>query len=196
MPVLTALLNLVPFGVVVVNTRGRILLVNPASEKILAEGTGFQVRDGKLAAVSVAHERALTGAVAQACRNRQPSAFGMVRPGQAPLSVAIAPLTNGSRVRKVLILLSDPKHNIAAQPEILAAMFDFSPAEAAVAQQMLEGRDVNEIAQNLELSAHTVRNHLKRLFFKTNTNGQCELLFTLMRSPAALRLQIFTRSPE
>jgi DNA-binding CsgD family transcriptional regulator len=204
MPVLTALLNLVPVGVVVVRARRQIVLSNPAADQILASEDLLVVRDGRLAALPSAYDRALTDAIDLAARDTfsRPTAFCMVRSQHAPVSVAVAPVDRGAAasstlaLRKVLVLISDPLHNIPVDPETLATMFEFTPGEALIAQHLVEGKDIIDVAQHLHLSVHTVRNHVKRLFSKTNTNKHCELLHLLLRSPAALRLRSADRDPE
>lgn len=191
MPVLNTLLNLVPFGVVIVRPSGKVVLSNPAAERIFADGGLIAVRDGRLKASSASHDRALTEAIGQAGRDMlsRPAPFSMVRSGCPPVSLAVVPVRHKNALREVLVVLSDPMHHVAVDPDILSAMFDFSPAEALIAQHMAEGKDTRDVAAHLKLSTHTVRNHLKRLFSKTNTKKQCELVRVLLRSPAGLHMR-------
>jgi DNA-binding CsgD family transcriptional regulator len=66
-------------------------------------------------------------------------------------------------------------------------LFEFTPAESAVATTLMNGFPPAEIARSLDLSVFTVRNHLKRMYSKTNTGNQCELLHLLLHTPASLR---------
>ena len=58
----------------------------------------------------------------------------------------------------------------------LALMNDVTPAEARVLELILEGRKLREIAEKLGVSIATVRTHLGRLFHKTGTSRQAELV--------------------
>ena len=73
---------------------------------------------------------------------------------------------------------------------LLARLFGFTPAEARVAALVMRGKSIGDIADELGITAHTTRNHLKRLFSKTHTNKQGELVHALLSSPAFLCLKV------
>jgi DNA-binding CsgD family transcriptional regulator len=190
------ILNLLPFGIVVVTPGGGVVLSNSIARELLQDGELLAIDSGMLVANSKVYQKALTEAISLASRKkeRHASGFSMVRQGVPPISVSVAPLNNGNGAsgkgiqRNVLVLVSDPTCHIATDPKLIAKMFDFTPSEALVAGHLIEGEDVDEIAQELNLSTYTVRNHLKRLYSKTNTHKHCALLHVLLRSPAALHL--------
>lgn len=64
--------------------------------------------------------------------------------------------------------------------ELPAGLYDFSPAERAVVQWTLRGYSAPEVAETLKVSPWTVRSHLKRVFVKTGTHRQSELVALLM----------------
>ena len=64
----------------------------------------------------------------------------------------------------------------APPAHILCGLFDLSPAEARVAQKLVEGSSVDEIALASDLSPATIRNQLKSVLAKTGTNRQAELV--------------------
>jgi DNA-binding CsgD family transcriptional regulator len=195
------ILSLLPFGVVVVTAGGEVVLSNPVGRELLRDGQTLAIKDGLLTASSKVYQKALTEAIAHACRKkeRQSSGFSIARQGLPPISVSVVPLnrrnvtSNEGASRKVLVLLSDPAYQVPADPYLLAKMFDFTNGEALIALRVIEGEDVGQIARELHLSGHTVRNHLKSLYSKTNTHKHCELLQVLLRSPAALR---FSPTPD
>ena len=53
---------------------------------------------------------------------------------------------------------------------------DISPRELEVLDLLLQGERVATIAEQLYISDHTVRNHLKSMFRKTGTGSQAELV--------------------
>jgi DNA-binding CsgD family transcriptional regulator len=193
---LSTILELIPLGVVVVKRGGKIVLANGCGAEILSGTPGLSVRGGILVATSAAHDRALKAAIESASLNRlsRPSGFSIARREQRPLSVVVTAVRNQrATVRRVdapqraLVLLSDPEREWPPDVELLASTFEFTPAESVIAAVLLRGYDIDDIAVRLAVSGHTVRNLLKRLFSKTNTKRQCELLYTLIRSSAALR---------
>jgi PAS domain S-box-containing protein len=74
--------------------------------------------------------------------------------------VGMVPSTNGSSATR------------AALPELDR----LSPREAEVLEQLLSGHRVTSIADELEVSEHTVRNHLKSMFRKLGVHSQAELV--------------------
>jgi DNA-binding CsgD family transcriptional regulator len=63
-----------------------------------------------------------------------------------------------------------------------AARFALTPAEARLASHLLKGGTPATFAAERSLSPHTVRNHLRSIYAKTNTNRQVSLLQLLLRS--------------
>lgn len=60
--------------------------------------------------------------------------------------------------------------------EDLRLLFDLTAAEARVLQEMCAGRSVQECAEALSCSVHTVRTHLAHILQKTCTRRQSELI--------------------
>jgi DNA-binding CsgD family transcriptional regulator len=60
--------------------------------------------------------------------------------------------------------------------------FDLTPAETRLAAHLLNGGTPATYAAKQSLSPHTVRNHLRSIYAKTNTNRQVVLLQLLLRA--------------
>lgn len=58
----------------------------------------------------------------------------------------------------------------------MTGRFGFSPTETKVAQLLLNGKSPKEIAANLQVAMPTVRTHLSRLYEKTGTHRQNQLI--------------------
>lgn len=71
--------------------------------------------------------------------------------------------------------------------EMIAGLFDLSPAEARVARALASGADVGETADRLGLGRETVRTHVKSIFGKTGLSRQADLLALLARIPVITR---------
>jgi DNA-binding CsgD family transcriptional regulator len=80
----------------------------------------------------------------------------------------------------VLLMLADP--NPVDQPSIttLEELFGLTPAEATVAVRILSGRGLQSVAGDLGVTLSTVRIHLQRVFEKTDTHRQAELVRLLL----------------
>jgi DNA-binding CsgD family transcriptional regulator len=66
-------------------------------------------------------------------------------------------------------------------PEVLAALFDLSPAEGRVARAIVAGGTVEEVAGIVGTSRETVRSQLKSVYAKTESEGRAELIDLLRR---------------
>jgi DNA-binding CsgD family transcriptional regulator len=74
--------------------------------------------------------------------------------------------------------------------ELLAGLFDLTPAEARLARALVEGRTLDAIAAEAGVSLGTVRGHLKQVLSKTATHRQAELVSLLSSAQTILRRDI------
>ena len=70
------------------------------------------------------------------------------------------------------------------QPEILRALYGLTPAEAAMAIGVYNGRSLSELARDRSTSIHTVRTQLKRVMNKCQVRSQLELCQLLTTGPS------------
>jgi DNA-binding CsgD family transcriptional regulator len=82
----------------------------------------------------------------------------------------------------VLVCAIDLEASAEVPEQRLRELFGLSRAECRIAQQLLQGSDSRETAQALGLSYNTVRAHLVRMFAKTDTNRQTELIRKMTRA--------------
>ena len=186
-----AMLHALTQGFAIVAPDMKVLFANAAAQEIFRAANGVTLADGFLTVLSVAHDQALKAAVAKAIaqESRRPVAFSVARTGQLPVSVIVGGVMGSKRKRRLAgIYLSDPAIRPEPDPKLLSDLFAFTRAEAEVARRLMRGDDTASISRELRIKGHTVRNHLKHMFAKTNAAKQCELVYLLMLSPAALRL--------
>lgn len=92
----------------------------------------------------------------------------------------VLPLTNGSHANasgKRLALIVCRSADVA--PEQIRAvcdLYELSQAECRIAEHLAGGASPQAIATALGCSIHTVRAHLKQIFYKTNTARQSEFI--------------------
>lgn len=79
-------------------------------------------------------------------------------------------------------------HRAAGLPElhvdVFAGRHGLSPREAEVLHLLVLGHAVNEVAEHLGISPHTVRDHVKNLYRKTGASSRNELLRSVASSTA------------
>jgi DNA-binding CsgD family transcriptional regulator/PAS domain-containing protein len=189
----TEALDLLRDAVLVLDRFGRPLHVNKAAERMLAARDGLSLYEGRLRAATPLLSDRLDAILARAAgRAASPpvaGAMALPRPsGGPPLALLALPIRDalpwlGGEPPAVCVCLSDPAANPDIPSGLLASVFGLTPAEAAIARALLDGKDVGAIAERLRLSAHTVRTHLVRIREKTGTRRQSELVGRLLRLP-------------
>lgn len=186
-------LNLLAVGVVLVEDSGRILIANRVAQQILERGDGLSVSGGRLSAACSQDHAALGRSIA-AASNASPSSAALAcgRPsGRRALSVVVKALRRHARPDQpgfAAVFITDPDQEVAAEAQDLASLYGLTPAEARLAARLARGMSPAQAAGALGLTVNTVRTHLKRIFSKTETRRQSDLVRLLLTGPAPLRV--------
>ena len=78
------------------------------------------------------------------------------------------------------VLISDPERPVMLPPLALRKLYGITPAEARVLEGIISGSTVTELAQRLEVTAYTIRAHLKHIYKITRTKNQADLIRRVM----------------
>ena len=191
-----------PFGVILLDANARPVMVNRAAHEILDSRDGLMLRGTTLAAATVQQTEELRRAIDQTlsiCRGELPElpggALAICRPSlKRPLQVFVTPIGRGASALTLYIpapvaalFVSDPESKPATPATMLRTFYGFTPAETRLASELLQDRTVEECAETLKISINTARTQLKKLFEKTNTRRQTELLRLLSAGISRLR---------
>jgi DNA-binding CsgD family transcriptional regulator len=127
----------------------------------------------------------LNAALKCAISDGEASAIRVERPsGRRPLSMHIAPL-RGARgqapVEAALVLIHDSDRHAVPPKQRLREAYGLTAAEAGVAQLLLRGAGMPEIATELRISVETARTHLRRILGKAGVHRQSDLILLLLR---------------
>lgn len=179
-------------GALLVDGDRRVLSLDSEAERILQQGGGLSLRQGRLRAEGRLDER-LGRAIAQA------TGEGRVASGrtgdllvvprgamQVPLSVAIGPLDDRQRPLGLLggpfamVVVSAPERSLALSEDGLRALFDLTPAEARLVIGLCAGQTLAEYASGSGTSLNTIKTHLKRVFDKSGEARQADLVRRVM----------------
>lgn len=181
----------------VVDAASQLRRANRAGEALLSRNVGLSIQRGVLRTCKPDETRRLHGLIAAAGSSDRRTAGDMMltRAGhRLPLSITVAPARNerAALFRSaplVLVCVSDPEAKVAASEHRLRNLLGLTQAEVRVALQLLDGRDPRGAAEQLGLSFYTVRGHLVRMFEKTGTRRQAELVRLMMGAVTHLNLQ-------
>jgi DNA-binding CsgD family transcriptional regulator len=183
-------LDLFPMAFVVLDQRGKILIANQTAKKAMRRGHAIATTHDVLSVEPSQQNknlRELIVSVGQA----EKGAFGAItvsRGAERPIPMLVIPVKNSHQAGQpaLMVFFKDPEVTCVPDGALLARLFGFTRAEARVASLVMQGKIVGDIASTLRITEHTTRNHLKRLFAKTNTRKQGELVYALLSSPAFL----------
>jgi DNA-binding CsgD family transcriptional regulator/PAS domain-containing protein len=179
--------NLFRCAVILTDAQGRILFANKVAEAMLENGVVVQGKGGTLRATSASAASELRAAIAQAGRREADlGEYGLsvqLSDSASPAVLAhVLPLT-GSNMRASLqsaavaaVFIKPAIIDIEPALDIVARLYNLTGAEARVLQAIVDTGRAPDIAAALGISESTVRTHLKRLFEKTSTHRQVELV--------------------
>ncbi|WP_161790432.1 helix-turn-helix transcriptional regulator, partial [Inquilinus limosus] len=110
--------------------------------------------------------------------------------GAPPLLVTVIPVRGGDAARSwVALFVMDPGTAGTPSPALLQELFGLTAAEAVFAAEISRGDGLQAVADRLAIAPTTARTHLTRIFEKTGTRRQAELVRLLMQcdrlAPAA-----------
>jgi DNA-binding CsgD family transcriptional regulator len=191
------ILNRLSQGVLLVDAEARVIFANRAAESILRAGRGlFLGRDGLRAEIP-SETRRLRRIIADCAAPRRElgGAGGRLRLSRehgVPLIIVITPhrgrfgWVDVVRPRAILFI-TDPEATPGVHRQWLREEFGLTPAETAVAVEVLATDGLQAAAGRLGISLETARTHLAHVFGKTGTRRQAELVRLLLRSASAVR---------
>jgi DNA-binding CsgD family transcriptional regulator len=79
------------------------------------------------------------------------------------------------------VALTFARAGARARSSLRLAAYALTPAQRRVAELVLQGCATRQIMRRLQISEHTVQDHLKRVFELVGVGSRRELVFALMR---------------
>jgi DNA-binding CsgD family transcriptional regulator len=147
---------------------------------------GLHVRAGQLVSTERLEQAALDRAVATASRSQHPALVVITDAGGARHFVQIIPVLGGARdvflaTAAIAAIVGPPRHSARFPLRAIRELFGLTAREAQVATLLVDGFNLTEIAERLGLGVGTTRNHLKKVFEKSGTRRQGELIALLAK---------------
>jgi DNA-binding CsgD family transcriptional regulator len=163
-------------ALMVLDAQSRVLYASPNALKILEIRDGLSVTDGVLRACHEEEQAKLTAALRQLLAGATDTGkmeLDTCRPsGRRSYKLRMSALPSG----QVLAVVHDTHTNHTAWHERLQARFQLTPRECECAMMLTDGLSMAEIADRMNISMQTLRQHLKHAFTKTGTHKQHELV--------------------
>jgi DNA-binding CsgD family transcriptional regulator len=179
------LLNRLERGALIVDSQARVLFANPAAETALSAARPLCIEGGRLTTSMATQTAALHATIANGTNGAASGSFMLACPPDMRLTVEVVPLhSEASRLPQrpaAIVFIENAKANALPSQEQIALMFDLTPAQAALARELVHGDGIPAAATRLGISRSTARTHLLRLFQKTGTNRQAELVRLILQ---------------
>jgi DNA-binding CsgD family transcriptional regulator/PAS domain-containing protein len=184
-------------GIFLLNRDGRIIFMNHVAEQQAQRRSGLTVVNHRLTPNETAAAAQFLQAMASDDENVTP-----------PMSIAF-PDENGGLVATILRLDKGQRQHLSnsanpavfavfvQNPEIappipgqaFAQLYSLTPGELRIALAMAPGLSPQEAADILGLSISTVKSHLQRIFEKTGSSKQADVMQLMMRASAPVVAQ-------
>jgi DNA-binding CsgD family transcriptional regulator len=188
-----SVLDTLPLGVVFLAAGGSAVYWNRAAEDMFRANDGLLLRNGVLSAADRSANTQLRKAIHHALspgRTPGPAAVPVPRASlRREYQILAAPLRArfqqfaGMPIPMAVALMTDPERQRPATVDLLIQMYQLTPREAALGGKLSEGKSVKQAAEELSISYETARTHLRRIFSKTGTSRQAELLVLIDQLP-------------
>jgi FixJ family two-component response regulator len=182
----TALFNRLSIPIVLVDTSCTVRVKNRIADALLRTA-GFFVDDrGRIAGDRTADVQRIHGAVAKACGAMGPPiTVALERSGEKPPErVVVVPVSTGAEPLAAIVLGRLDRKTIAPAAELLCALYGLTQAEGAVAVRIVAGDTLQQGCDALGIAITTGRTHLSRVFAKTGTSSQSDLVGLVLSGPA------------
>lgn len=177
-------------GIAIINTDSQVTQTNSAAARIITDKDGLSTHANRLHAACPSADLAMTQAIGNALGKggrTVPHGSSVLCPrtsGRRPYVLHITPIGDPreeTSQRRVLVLMIDPESYRKPDPVVLRGLFGLTDAEITVASHLLTSDGLQSLADQLFLSITTVKTHLQRVYTKTRTHRQAELVELLVR---------------
>ena len=188
------LLDVLTVGVFIVDADARILQTNERGRKILEIGDGLTAALDRLRTWMLAETSGMLAAIQRAAQTAAGTSLsaGAAMPvhrssGKRAYTAFIRPFRSpqhylGRESAGAVIFVLDPEEQLEANEALLTRIWGLTPSEARLACALLKGQDLRAYCDHEDISAHTARTHLKRVFAKLGVKRQSELIAVLSRT--------------
>jgi DNA-binding CsgD family transcriptional regulator len=195
-------LELVAFGIAIVDLNGKVLMGNRTVDAILRAGDGLKCLRGRLVCeqardTSALHEAIRSVAQPLSTDHQVATDFRVNRRiAQSPLTVHVVPIPSISAWKGFVppagvagVFIVDPLRGVA-NVDGFASAYGLTAAEGRVLREIVQGGGLVEAAAKLRVAVPTARTQLQHIFEKTHSNSQAELVRLVMMSPLQSRSKL------
>jgi DNA-binding CsgD family transcriptional regulator len=189
-------------GVYLTTKDGRVVYMNAAAERQVKTGNSIRIVNNRLSAADPATRAALSRAIDEAAKednDKNASEYSLAIPdvdGGPGYIGMLLPVSRGQRcdivapfAASVALFTKDPIEAPLLPGEAFARLYRVTGGELRVLLALARGLGGKEAADFLGISEPTIRTHLQRIYSKTNTVRQSDLIRLFQNSTPPIRKQ-------
>jgi DNA-binding CsgD family transcriptional regulator/PAS domain-containing protein len=188
---LEATLDALTTGVYLTDRESRIVYMNRRAERQVRTGNALRIVNNRIEAIRQEAREILSKAIADAIGDEAlaPGGYQVALPDEdgAGYLATVLPLDRGERrnlsspfAAAAAVFVQDPTLAPSLPGEAFAKLYGLTGGELRVALALAPGLGVKEAADLLGIRETTAKSHLQRIFEKTGTSRQAELIQLLM----------------
>jgi pimeloyl-ACP methyl ester carboxylesterase/DNA-binding CsgD family transcriptional regulator len=187
----SSVLDRLPIGMAMIDGGARLYAKNGRFDELLKQHCGLAIAKGHLVTTQREDAATFRQLIAEATSGGKSEATGraMRLSGATPSSVLILPLLHDEHLQvkpKVMIFITSLLSDINIDPRALQSIYGLTRAESRLTLALVNGNDLDDIAEQYHVSKHTLRTQLKSVYAKTDSRRQAELVVKVLTSPALL----------
>jgi DNA-binding CsgD family transcriptional regulator len=187
-------LSTLGFGLIVLDERGVVRLVNAGAEMALSAGGALQVREGRLIGRTAELDRTIQALIGRALVGDASGASvaSVATEDRAGWILWVTPLPASSPLAPraapgVLILIGHGGTGRVARDDLMT-LYGLTAAEADLALALASGRSLQEAADDRSVRISTARSQLLAILGKTGLHRQSDLARLIAGLPGAILL--------
>jgi DNA-binding CsgD family transcriptional regulator len=181
-------------GSLLIDEGAHVLRRNHCANRMLARLSQIALVDGRLVLTDAeknAEFKRLIRLLAQAPAGNSIQVLRLAARSCEDLRLMIKPIPPtaeyyNTQRPKVMVYLQDASAQQTAPAQLVADLFGLTRTEAVLAIWLARGHTLQQAAQEMNISEHTARNYSKRIFAKTGTRRQVDLVRVMLQSVALL----------
>jgi DNA-binding CsgD family transcriptional regulator len=185
-----AMLNHCDYAAILVDLNARVLFANASAEAMLRDGSGLLMRGGRLASRVAAITEELRALIAGNDDDISGGLLALPRRDGRTLTALVLPLRAETawvaQRPAAIVFVKDPPSGMLPSRDDIQKLFCLTPAQAAVAREVLHGDGLDAAARRLGIAHSTARTHLLEVFQKTGTSRQAELVRVLLQQTVSV----------
>lgn len=173
-------INHIPHATMLFGARGELLEANIEAQRTIAKQSDIEIIDQELRFSSPQKARQFVAKMLRMCclDFKEQQSFETMSFGDAKF--IISPITINHENKGALVYVITTQIEINPNTALLKELYHLSDMEIKVCECCLRGLNRQEIADKLNRSPYTIKDHLKSIFTKTGTRRQSELIVTIL----------------